>query len=96
MEFDFGLRAVPGANEAAGKVCLYRGPLLLAWDQAHTSYDEAKIPAVDLGRLADARVMADQAPRQRIVGTSLPRSECSQSRIDFEPAYCLYSGQQRP
>jgi uncharacterized protein len=55
LQFDFGLRAVAGANEAAGKVSLYRGPLLLAWDQAQTPFDEEKIPAVDLSRLAEAR-----------------------------------------
>ena len=59
LQFDFGLRAVAGANEAAGKVSLYRGPLLLAWDQAQTSFDEDKIPAVDLARLAEAHVVAE-------------------------------------
>ena len=57
LQFDFGLRAVAGANEAAGKVSLYRGPLLLAWDQAQTPYDEGKIPAVDLARLTEARIV---------------------------------------
>ena len=59
LQFDFALRAVAGANEAAGKVSLYRGPLLLAWDQAQTPYDEEKIPAVDLARLGEARVVTD-------------------------------------
>ena len=58
LQFDFALRAVAGANEAAGKVSLYRGPLLLAWDQAQTPFDEEKIPAVNLARLAEARVVA--------------------------------------
>ena len=49
------MRAVAGANEAAGKVSLYRGPILLAWDQAQTLFDESKIPAVDLSQLAGAR-----------------------------------------
>ncbi len=57
LQFDFGLRAVAGANEAAGKVSLYRGPLLLAWDQAQTPYDEDKIPAVDLTRLPESRLV---------------------------------------
>ena len=58
LQFDFGLRAAAGANEVAGKVSLYRGPLLLAWDQAQTSYDEGKIPAVDLARLTEAHLVA--------------------------------------
>ena len=49
LQFDFGLRAVAGANEAAGKVSLYRGPLLLAWDQAHTPFDEDEDPGGESG-----------------------------------------------
>jgi uncharacterized protein len=64
LQFDFGLRAVAGANEAAGKVSLYRGPLLLAWDQAQTPYDEGKLPAVDLSHLTEARLVAEAAQTQ--------------------------------
>ena len=64
LQFNFALRAVAGANEAAGKVSLYRGPLLLAWDQAQTPFDEEKIPAVNLARLAEARVVAAAAQTQ--------------------------------
>jgi uncharacterized protein len=56
------VRYVPGANEAAGKVSLYRGPLLLAFDPAESGVDEDKLPAIDLARLAEARVMTN-APR---------------------------------
>ncbi|HMC67004.1 MAG TPA: LamG-like jellyroll fold domain-containing protein, partial [Gemmataceae bacterium] len=58
LKFNFGLRAVAGANEAASKVSLYRGPLLLAYDQACNSFDEDKIPALNLARLATARVVS--------------------------------------
>jgi uncharacterized protein len=58
LEFDFALRATPGANEAASKVSLYRGPLLLAYDQARNAFDEETIPAVDLARLSEARVLS--------------------------------------
>jgi len=57
LEFDFGLRAVAGANAAAGKVSLYRGPLLLAYDQAHNGFDENQLPAVNLSRLREARLV---------------------------------------
>ncbi len=68
FHFDAALRAVAGANEAAGKVSLYRGPLLLAYDQAHNPFDEGAVPGVDLTRLAEARLTdapaaADQAWR---------------------------------
>jgi hypothetical protein len=58
LEFDFGLRAVAGANEAAGKVSLYRGPLLLAYDQSRNRFDEDKLPAVNLARLGEARLVS--------------------------------------
>ncbi len=48
LDFDFPLRAVPGAKEAAGKVSLYRGPILLAWDQRLGHYDEGDLPLVDM------------------------------------------------
>jgi DUF1680 family protein len=57
VAFDEGLRVVPGANEAAGKVSIYRGPLLLAFDQARNAFDEDAIPAVDVSKLAGARVL---------------------------------------
>ena len=57
LKFDFSLRAIAGANEVADKVSLYRGPLLLAWDQAVNEFDADKIPAVDLSRLGEARAV---------------------------------------
>jgi len=61
LEFDMGLRFVTGDREAAGKVSLYRGPLLLAYDQRHNPFDEAEIPPVDLKRLGEARERAPEA-----------------------------------
>jgi len=49
------LRWTAGANQAAGKVSLYRGPVLLAFDPAHNPFDEDQLPAVDLRRLNAAR-----------------------------------------
>ena len=53
LVFDFNLRAVVGANEAAGKVSLYRGPILLAWDQSLNDWDADNLPVVDLSLLGD-------------------------------------------
>ena len=61
LQFDFGLKAVAGANEASGKVSLYRGPLLLAWDQAQSTFDEENLPAINLVRLSEARLVAPAA-----------------------------------
>ncbi len=55
LTFDFGLRSTAGANETAGKVSLYRGPLLLAWDQAVNEIDADRIPPINLDLLAEAR-----------------------------------------
>lgn len=57
LDFDLALRAVPGDREAAGKVSLYRGPILLAYDQRQNAFDESDIPAVDLKHLVDARLV---------------------------------------
>ena len=48
LNFQTPLRFVAGANEAAGKVSLYRGPLLLAFDQSRNAFDEGNIPVIDL------------------------------------------------
>ncbi len=69
LEFDFALRAVAGANEAAGKVSLYWGPLLLAYDQAHNSFDEEKIPPINLARLGEIAVV----PQSSDSGAFKPR-----------------------
>jgi DUF1680 family protein len=58
LEFDLPLRYVTGDGEAAGRVSLYRGPLLLAYDQAHNPFDEAAIPPVDLKRLGEAKLVS--------------------------------------
>jgi DUF1680 family protein len=63
LKFDFGLRAVPGANEATGKVSIYRGPLLLAYDQAFNAFDDANLPTLELAKLAEARVVAETGYR---------------------------------
>ena len=57
LDFQTPMRFVTGANEAAGKVSLYRGPLLLAFDQARNGFDENEIPAIDLRGLANAHTV---------------------------------------
>jgi hypothetical protein len=55
LHFDMSPRFVTGDREAAGKVSLYRGPLLLAYDQQFNGFDEGGIPPVDLRRLGEAK-----------------------------------------
>jgi DUF1680 family protein len=56
LELELALRIRAGDREASGQVCLYRGPILLAYDQRHNSFDEPDLPALDLSRLAEAKV----------------------------------------
>ena len=56
LDFEVPVRHVAGANEAAGKVSLYRGPLLLAYDQAQNDFDDDALPTVDLARLTETRL----------------------------------------
>jgi DUF1680 family protein len=54
FQFPMPLRSVAGQREQAGKISIYRGPLLLAWDQRDNGTDELRIPRLtpDLLRLA--------------------------------------------
>ena len=51
LKLDLPTRYAVGEREQAGRVSVYRGPLLLAYDQKHNSFDEAAIPIIDLTRL---------------------------------------------
>jgi hypothetical protein len=65
IDFDLSLRLLPGDREAANKVSLYHGPILLAYDQRHNSFDEAEMPLVDPKRLGEARVLLpSQSPAE--------------------------------
>ena len=49
LQLDLKLRTVAGQNEALGKVSLYRGPILLAFDQKYNVADDApKLAQKDL------------------------------------------------
>ncbi|MFN3651971.1 MAG: beta-L-arabinofuranosidase domain-containing protein [Armatimonadota bacterium] len=58
LELDMALRAVAGDRDALGKVSLYRGPLLLAFDPRDNDFDEERLPPLDLARLAQASLSA--------------------------------------
>ena len=55
LDFDFGLRTLSGEKEAAGKISVYRGPLLLAFDQRQNDFDEDGIPPLDLEKFGEAK-----------------------------------------
>jgi DUF1680 family protein len=62
LELDLRLRLWGGDREQAGKVSVYRGPILLAWDQSLNGFDEDAIPALDARALAGASL--EPGPRR--------------------------------
>jgi len=71
LRFHPVLRFIQGANEALNKVSIYRGPLLLAYDQNLNDFDEQNVPELDLGRLSEAKLVS--TPRD-----AKPNSDYSQ------------------
>lgn len=51
VRFDLSLHAWLGEREQAGKVSLYRGPVLLAYDQRFNAMDPDDVPALSLANL---------------------------------------------
>ncbi|HZJ14875.1 MAG TPA: beta-L-arabinofuranosidase domain-containing protein [Chthoniobacteraceae bacterium] len=51
--FPMALRTLAGQREQAGKVSIYCGPFLLAYDQRDNSFDEFAIPRVDPTQLGN-------------------------------------------
>lgn len=62
IELPMPLRAVPGGVEATGKVSIYRGPILLAWDQAFNPQDST----ADLPLAAMSLAGAHEAVNSRL------------------------------
>ena len=61
LAIPLALRVGAGDNEAYGRVSIYRGPLLLAYDQRYNSFDDEALGQVDLARLSQAKPVASQA-----------------------------------
>ncbi len=77
LRFDMPVRFEVGANEAADKVSIYRGPLLLAYDQAQNECDVAAIPSVNLAKLAEARVVSSRRESAHTSATASQRERTS-------------------
>jgi uncharacterized protein len=52
IEFDFSLHLWRGERECAGKVSIYRGPLLLTYDRRFNEMDPDQIPPLDGAKLS--------------------------------------------
>ena len=51
-------RCTAGAREAYGKISLYRGPVLLAYDQRLNRFDENSLPMIDLGKISSTKLIS--------------------------------------
>lgn len=66
LEFDFRTRALRGDHHVQFNTSLFRGPLLLTFDQKHNTMDPAAVPELDLATLelnplpADDPLLQDQ------------------------------------
>ena len=58
MSFDLSIQMWVGERECEGKVSLYRGPLLLAYDPRYDVYDPNDVPEIDFDR-APIKVLPD-------------------------------------
>ncbi len=73
LDLEMPLRYESGDLEAFGKISVYRGPLLLAYDLRLNDFDEAKIPAIMPAMLRDARVsFPEPVPDQERIGRFAP------------------------
>jgi uncharacterized protein len=91
LKFNFGLRYESGDLEQAGKISVYRGPLLLAADERLVGKEFPPIDAAKLGAAQpaslDAAVLEAAAPRPPWLAIDLPTAGGKALRlIDFASA----------
>ncbi len=80
VQTDDRLRAVAGDRNAAGKLSLYRGPILLAYDQRLNPFDDDALPALDAAALLSEQpalpvVPGDELGPQVLVGLKGAKGE---------------------
>jgi hypothetical protein len=62
VDLPLALRTLEGRREQTGKVSVYRGPLLLAYDQRDNAFDETRIPSLDPAQLKEAKLAPAHEP----------------------------------
>lgn len=56
VAFDLGLRVLPGDRAQRGRLSLYYGPVLLAYDQSRNPFDEDGLPRIDAEAVAGLQI----------------------------------------
>lgn len=62
LQFDLPIWTQLGAREAVGKASVYRGPLLLAWDQRFNNYDADRLPILEPAAFQQLQPLRAGAP----------------------------------
>ena len=70
IEFDMPLRYIAGDGPMFGRMSIYRGPLLLAFDTLENDFDEADLPPLTPDVLNNARVLF---PKEKAAGMQIGR-----------------------
>ena len=86
LDLPLALRPLEGRRDQAGRASIYRGPLLLAYDQRDNTFDEPQIPRLDLSRLSDAKVVAGSAQGAPWLLVELPAIKGALRLRDFASA----------
>jgi DUF1680 family protein len=73
LEFDFSLHYWRGERECAGKVSIYRGPILLTYDRRFNEMDPDQVPALDAAAMSGKKVStADWLPPMLLLEFASP------------------------
>ena len=70
LDLPLALRTLEGRREQTGKVSVYRGPLLLAYDQRDNAFDETCIPSLNPAQLKEAK-LCRRAPACRSLASTV-------------------------
>ncbi len=87
LVFDMRLRSWSGELSKHGRAAIYRGPLLLAYDQEFNPFDPDAIPALDLARLGEPQPVTASSPFPPLVLLKLRAADGSDLTLcDFATA----------
>jgi hypothetical protein len=86
VQLDMTPRVWPGEHEAAGKVSLYRGPILLAYDPRFDTFAPAEVPAIDWRAGIDLVDRLTPAPRPMFLARAKTRGGDTLTLCDFASA----------